>query len=302
MKLRTLMLGDCQHYASPYMRGVAQAMKLLGHQHAEISIRTPARVIEQRIKLWRPDVIWTHMLLWPPTGSPPVADLVAIVSRAAARGARVVIHDGDAKQGTRYPRDISAWCALALVNHAHDRSAWKVPLMRWPYFAMHQAAIAAPVPELSCELFFAGTVGREPIYAARSALLEAIRAQGVALRMPAAGENTIDRTAEIAASSFAVLGFGRPEVPGWVDTRVFQYPGAGGVLLHDDAQGYLEPWVHFAPYRSGDAASVADALERLHAMGGDERMQLRSRAFHHVQQHHSSLARVREVFDHLGVA
>lgn len=300
--LRSLMIGDCERYVSPYMRGVAQAMKLLGHQHAEVSIRTPAKVIEQRIRLWRPDVIWTHMLLWPPPGSPPVAVLEAIVARAAERGARIVIHDGDAKAATRHPRDISSWCDLALVNHAYDRTAWGVPTMRWPYFAMAQREIAKPVDAMRCELFFAGSVAMGPVYEARSRLLDEVLARGVALRMPMTGDNTLDRTPEIAASAGAVLGFGRPDVPGWVDTRVFQYPGAGGILLHDDVHGHLEPWIHFAPYDSGSAESVADALGRLRAMSDGSRLAIRQRAFAHVQQHHSSVARARQVFSHLGVA
>lgn len=300
--IRSLMLGDCDHYQSPYMRGVAQAMKLLGCQHAEISIRSPARVIEQRIRLWKPTLIWTHMLLWPPAGSPPVADLLTIIQGAARRGARIVIHDGDAKQRTRYPLNISSWCSLALVNHGHDRSAWGVKVLRWPYFAMAQKEIAPVVPGLRCELFFAGTVGREPVYAARSALLEAIRAHGVKLQMPPRGENTIDRTPEIAASADAVLGFGRPEILGWVDTRVFQYPGAGGILLHDDVQGYLEPGVHFVSYHSGSAESVVAALGKLQAMSEAERMALRLSAFSYVQEHHSSVSRVRQVLGALGAS
>jgi len=300
--MRSLMLGDCDRYVSPYMRGVKQAMRLLGHQHEEISIRSPAKVIEQRIRLWQPQIVWTHMLLWPPTGSPPVAELVAIVERAEKRGAAVVIHDGDAKQSTRYPHDIGDWCSLALVNHAYDRSAWGVPTLRWPYFAMAQSEIAAPVDALRCELFFAGTIGAEPVYAARSALLDALRTAGAQLRMPKPGDNTLDRTAEIAASAEAVLGFGRPMIPGWVDTRVFQYPGAGAVLLHDDVQGYLEPWVHFVPYRSGDAASVVDALARMHALPESERRSMRRRAFDFVQERHSSVARVRQVLHQLELA
>lgn len=295
------MLGDCDHYASPYMRGVAQAMALLGHQHAELSIRSPTRHLEQRIRLWRPDLLWTHMLLWPPAGSPPIDNLVAIVAAAAKRGVRVVIHDGDAKAPTRCPRDISSWCSLALVNHAHDRSAWRAPTLRWPYFAAAQKEMAAPVAALRCDLFFAGTVGGG-IYSARSALLEAVRSAGINLRTPVAGENTIDRTPEIAASSGAVLGFGRPGVPGWVDTRVFQYPGAGGILLHDDVQGYLEPWTHFVPYESGSVDGVVDALERLRALNDGSRLELRRRAFAHVQERHSSVARVRQVLAHLEIA
>lgn len=299
--VRSLMLGDCDHYQSPYMRGVAQAMKLLGHPHAEVSIRLSARTIEQRIRLWKPTVIWTHMLLWPPKGSPSVANLVAIVSAAAKRGVLVLIHDGDARPATRYPEDISDWCALALVNHAYDRSAWGVPMLRWPYFAQVQKEIAAPVDALRCEMFFGGTLG-PGIYAARTALLDAVRSQGVNLRTPAPGENTLDRTPEIAASSASVLGFGRPEIPGWCDTRVFQYSGAGGILVHDDVQGYLEPWVHFVPYKSGDADSVVESLARLRAVTEAQRRTIRRQAFSHVQEHHSSVARVKQVLRSLEAA
>lgn len=299
--MRSLMIGDCDHYASPYMRGVAQAMRLVGYEHTEVSIRLPALLIEQRVRLWCPDVIWTHMLLWPPPGSPPVADLVAIVEGAVKRGARVLVHDGDAKQPTRYPHDLSSWCALALVNHSYDRSAWRVPTLRWPYFAPVQDAIAEPVDELRCGLFFAGSFGGA-LYAARAALLTAIGDRGVDVRVPAAGMNTLDRTPAIAASARAVLGFGRPEVPGWVDTRVFQYPGAGGILLHDDVQGYLEPWDHFVPYKSGSAESVIDALAQLRLLTATETLALRQRAFTHVQQQHSSVARVRQALAALEVA
>lgn len=295
------MLGDCEHYASPYMRGVAQAMRLLGHVHEEVSIRLPARTIENRMRLWRPDIIWTHMLLWAPQGAPHVDHLISIVAAAAQHGARVIIHDGDAKVATRYPRDISAWCDLALVNHSYYRSEWRVPTLRWPYFAPVQDAIAAPVDALRCGLFFAGSSGGG-IYAARSALLAGVRARGVAIQQPGAGDNTLDRTAEIAASADAVLGFGRPDVPGWCDTRVFSYPGAGGILLHDDVQGHLEPWVHYVPYESGNADSVVDALERLRAKSEDARYDIRRRAFAHVQLHHSSVARVEQVLAHLEMA
>lgn len=300
--MRSLMLGDCHHYISPYMRGVKQAMELLGYPHAEVSIRSSAKLIEQRIRLWRPDVIWTHMLLWPPAGSPPVAALIEIMQRAVALGARVLIHDGDARLSMRYPYDISSWCSLALVNHACERSAWRVPALRWPYFAPVQQRIASPVPELRCGLFFAGRTGGH-LYTARTALLESIRARGIDLRMPTVdGQNTLDYTHRIAASADAVLGFGRREIPGWADTRIFQYVGAGGLLLHDDVQGYLEPWVHYVPYDTGSADSVVESLERLKRLPDSERAALRMRAFSFVQRHHSSVARVRQVTDALRVA
>lgn len=298
--MRFLMLGDCEHYKSPYMRGVKQAAAILGIPHREVSIRQAALLIAERIHEWRPTILWTHMLLWPPKGSPSVDTLIAIVAKAAKEGAKVIIHDGDARVGTRYPFDISPWCSLALVNHLYERSAWKAPTLHWPYFAPVQDKIAQPVDLWRCELFFAGTIGPGPIYGARTALVNKLLARGTKVLVPS--DNTIDQTAEIAASADAVLGFGRPDVRGWVDTRVFQYTGSGGILVHDDVQGYLEPWVHYVPYVSGSAESVIEALGRLRVLRDDERMAIRLRAHAYVQENHSSVSRVREVLRWLEAA
>lgn len=299
--LRSLMIGDCDHYLSPYIFGVQQGMARLGHWHSQISIRQPAHLIEQRIVDVHPDIIWTHMLLWAPAGAPATPELLQVVERAARRGAKVVIHDGDYKPDARFPHDLSSWCALALCNHRFDRSAWRVPTLHWPYFAFAQERIEEPKPALRCGLFFAGRLGTDAVYGDRTALVEEIKRAGVSVRIPADG-NTLFRTAEVAASADAVLGFGRPGTSGWVDTRVFQYPGAGGILLHDDVAGYLEPWVHFVPYESGSAASAVEALERLAAARESERQVLRERAFAHVQSQHSSTARVQQVLGALELA
>jgi hypothetical protein len=293
--LRSLMIGDCDHYVSPYMIGVAQACDRLRIEHRQISIRSPLAKLARAIDDHRPDVLWTHMLLWAPEGSPPVGALVDLMQRAAKNGARVVIHDGDYKERTRHPHDLSAWCALALCNHGFDRSAWRVPVVHWPYFAFAQDRIVEPDPRWACGLWFAGM---GPVYAERTALLGDLTKLGVGLRVPKPADgNTLLKTEVIAASADAVLGFGRPGVKGWVDTRVFQYPGAGAILLHDDAGGYLEPGEHYIPYESGSADSIAEALERLRAMPETERRALRERAFAFVQERHSSVARVRQVLD-----
>jgi hypothetical protein len=207
------MLGDCDHYASPYMRGVAQAMKLLGHQHAEVSIRSPARTIEQRLRLWKPDA---HL-----DAHAAVAAAGIAAGRRSSPSSRGAAKRGRAHRDPRrrrprghaLPASTSAagatWrssttpttaapgapdAALALLRAVQDRSPRRARRFVW--------------------LFFAGTLGGG-IYAARSALVEAIRARGIDVRTPP-GDNTIGRTAEIAASADAVLGFGRPEIPGWV--------------------------------------------------------------------------------------
>ncbi len=298
--LRSLMIGDCDHYKSPYIHGVNQAMSLLGHTHSQISIRQPISTLELRIRDLKPDIIWTHMLLWGPMGSPPTEQLISAVYKAAKLGAKVVIHDGDYKESIRYPKDISTWCSVALCNHVYNRKAWKVPILHWPYFAFTQEKIADPVPTWKCELFFAGSSLGSGIYGAREQLLEDIRNRKIKIRTPTPAEgNTLFKTAEIAASADAVLGFGRPGKTGWTDTRVFQYSGAGGILIHDDAKEYLHPWMHYIPYQSQSADSVVDALYYLRRMPEREKRVIRESAFRFVQEKHSSVARVRQVLEFL---
>lgn len=97
--------------------------------------------------------------------------------------------------------------------------------------------------------------------------------------------------ADVAPSATAILGFARPEVAGWADTRVFQYPGAGGVLVHDDADEFLEPDVHYLKFdRARGVDSVIECVERAKAEGPA----IRERAFAHVQKHHTWVNRVED--------
>ena len=103
-----------------------------------------------------------------------------------------------------------------------------------------------------------------------------------------------------AGSTEAVLGFGRPGSD-WIDTRVFQYPGAGAVLLHNDvpSDSGLEPNIHFLPYTSESPESVAAVLAEHRRQREAVRLQMRLRAFDHGQVHHSYTARVTSVLDAL---
>lgn len=298
--LRSVMIGDCDHYLSPYILGVAAACGQLGVWHTQVSIRQPAAVIRQRLDELQPDLVWTHMLLWAPTGSCPRDELLSMCEAQRKRGAFVLLHDGDAKEKMRYPSSVAHAVSLALVNHAYDRSVWGVPTMWWPYAAMPQFALArSTASEFTCELAFAGQVVENAIYSARGRLIEALRRSPIDFRVfdSTRGLNTLWRTAELAACAGAVLGFGRKDVRGWVDTRVTQYTGAGAILVHDDVAGLFEPWVHFVPYETGSADSVVAALQRLKGEGATFGFAMRERAFEHAQAHHSWTARVHQVLE-----
>ena len=299
--LRSVLIGDVDYYPSEYAFGVNQAMTRAGHWHSTVNIRCDMGVIAKRVREVHPDVIWGHMLLWAPGGK--TNDLLWLCHDWRARGTKVLIHDGDARTETRFPHDISGAVDLALCNHTADRSAWRIPQLRWPYFAFDQAAPTAPADDLRCDLAFAGRLDAGPLYAGRTALVRELQAKlGDRMRVFAGAEvHTLYRTPELAASARAVLGFGRPEQPGWVDVRVFQYPGAGGILLHDDVGGFLDPAEHYVPYERGSAASVLAQLEAILDQPDELDAGLRAAAFAHVQAGHSATARVRQALAAAGL-
>lgn len=303
--LRSVMLTNSA-YVSSYVLGVAQAMGQLGHWHREASLLGGRDLVARQFEEMRPDVIWTHTVPWVPRdAADPGWVYLDLLADWRRRGARVLLHDGDPRAATRHPHTLAGSFDLALCNHSLDRAAWRVPTLRWPYGAMAQRAIAAPIESLRCGLLFAGITRKdEALYSPRTELLGLLRERlGDSLTVRTGGVNDRMQAADVAASAQAVLGFGRPEVPGWVDTRCFQYPGAGGVLLHDDAAEFLVPGAHFVPFTRGatteeTASNVLEAFARV----GHEEGEIRARAFAHVQAHHTWRHRVEQVFQFLGVA
>jgi hypothetical protein len=315
--LRSVLIGDVDFYPSEFAFGVNQALTRAGHAHTSVNIRHTLTTIAKRVEEMQPDLIWGHMLLWAPPGEGEptevrrgmtwkTAGLLDLCHTWRAKGAKVLIHDGDARLETRCPTDVSDAIDLALCNHTADRSVWKIPQLHWPYFAFDQAQIADPVPEFTCDLAFAGRLSTEGIYADRTELVLTLKTKlGDRMKLfPGNGiAHTLYRTPELAASADAILGYGRPDRNGWLDVRTFQYPGAGGVLLSDDVGGFLTPEIHYLPYDgTGGLADRVDAiLTLLDYSKPEDRGPLRADAFAHVQAHHSATARVRQALTAVGL-
>jgi hypothetical protein len=290
--LRSVFLGN-PRYLSAYKLGVGQAMGILGAWHRTVSLFDDPGSVVRQIAEMEPDVIWTHMALWPPAGALTPPQIAEILAPWRARGAAIYHHDGDPRTRPLPEVDMGSVFSVALVNRAVGVDTWPIPCVRWPYAAMVQRAIGEPRPAHACDLLFAGHLRADAIYGTRTALVQGLQAElGPRMRIvcPGGGDtNNRMLVADVAPSVGAVLGFARPEVPGWIDTRVFQYPGAGGVLIHDDAGEFLEPDVHYLRFDRTDAhASVLRCVARAKAEGPA----LRERAFRHVQRHHTWVQRV----------
>lgn len=293
--LRSVFLGN-PRYLSVYALGVAQAMGIFGHWHRSVSLFDPLPEVSKQVAEMRPDVIWTHMALWPPKEALSVDHISEILAHWKYRGTAVYLHDGDPRE-RELKADVPAIFSMALVNRSIDVDHWKIPCLKWPYAAMVQREIAPACEEWACELLFAGIVREGKLYGERSVVVSALRerlCERMRVISPQGGDvNNRMLAADVAASADAVLGFSRPEVPGWIDSRCFQYPGAGGVLIHDDAGEYLVPGEHYLKFDRADAVdSVLRCVERAKNSGA-----LRERAFRHVQAKHTWVHRVNQALE-----
>lgn len=292
--IRSVMLCN-PRYLSSYVLGVGQAMHLLGYWHRVVSIFDDAASVAQQIAEMQPDVIWTHMALWPPPGALKAEQIAEMLGRWKRCGTAVYLHDGDPKPDRQTEVDVGSAFSIALINRAlPDDTAFGIPAIRWPYAAMVQREIADPMSEWVCDLLFAGILrADESHYGERTSLVYRLhQLMGPRMRIVTAHGGDVNNrmlVADVAASAGSVLGLSRPDVPGWIDTRAFQYPGAGGVLIHDDAGDFLEPDVHYLRFdRDGGAESVTQCVERAKKEGPG----IRERAFRHIQHHHTWIQRV----------
>lgn len=290
--LRSVFLGDLS-YCSAYRLGITQGMSLLGAWHRDVNIRDNFSKIDKQVSEMKPDLVFTHMLLWPPVNTTPVYELLNLVESWRRKwGTAVVIHDGDPRPNTRFPHNVSDAVDLVLLNHTRPVPEWSVQTLHWPYAAFTQAQIGLPVPELKAKLVFTGLLREDGLYGPRTQCVRDLQNR-ISMRLfpEENGVNNRMQVADVVASCDAVVGFGRPEAPGWIDTRVFSIPGAGGVLIHDDVGGILEPDVHYLPCERYNADSVVEAYKRALEKGTE----IRRNAFEFVQAHHTYKHRCEQV-------
>jgi len=301
--LRSVLIGDVDHYPSEYAFGVNQAMTMAGHWHTSVNIRLDMGAIAKRVREMQPDIIWGHMLLWAPGDHYKTPDLLDLCAAWRKRGTRVLLHDGDARTDTRCPMDVSTAIDLALCNHRAPRTVWHIPQLHWPYFCFWQEARVEPVPEFQCDLAFAGRLDGSGIYQHRTELVLQLKDKlGDRMKIfPGGDQHTVFRTPEVAASAKAVLGYGRPGRNGWLDVRVFQYPGAGAILLHDDVGEMLKPHAHYIPYESGSVDAILAALDLVTSMSDKAQHDFRWLAFSYTQAMHSASARVKQALEAVGL-
>jgi hypothetical protein len=113
--------------------------------------------------------------------------------------------------------------------------------------------------------------------------------------------NTRFSTADIAASCDAVLGIQHGlHVDGYLDTRPFQYCGAGGLYFHSECDAinqFFRPEYHFIQYQHMNVDSFMGKYDQ-YVRGDKEAVnKIRQQAFDYTQKYHTAKHRIADVIN-----
>jgi hypothetical protein len=313
-QLRIATIGDFSRWFSYYLMCTTQGSILNGHLHYSIPIRQSADDIQQQLNYYKPHIIFGHMLFSENLSDMSGRDLpreklhYVIVKSRKKWGTKVIIQEGDAKNEPRYPYPISSLVDLCLVNsrrYNHFSEVYKVPCIHWPYFALNQESISDGDNMFRYKVIFAGNVSvrnEGHLHFGRSQFIsELSRHIEVKIFPDENVGNTRFCTADVAVSSNAILGIQHGQrVDGYVDTRPFQYCGAGALYFHSENTAlnqFFRPGYHYVPYEHMNVQSFLNNYNYYMVENREAGNKIRQQAFEYTQKYHTAKHRIKMALD-----
>jgi len=210
---------------------------------------------------------------------------------------------GDARKEPRYPHDISHIVDIGLVNNGElDRwsGIWHVPCYHWPYAALYQTEINSFDQRFESGVVFTGGLGGNEHHAARAGFVDQLKKEvPVKIYPDEQWGNSRFLTAEVAASSEAVLGFQMGgDIHGYEDVRPFQYIGAGALYFHNKHRNmdlFFNDGEHYVSF-DGTAKGFCEAYRSIAGDHGKAHA-IRAAGFDFCQKYHSTQRRMQLVID-----
>jgi hypothetical protein len=313
-QLRICTIGDFQKWHSYYLMGTTQGSILNGHLHYSIPIRQHPDSIKEQLNIFKPDLIFTHMLF-----SENLRDMCGgeltrealheiIVGIRRKWGSKVIMQEGDAKPEPRYSYPVNELIDLCLVNsklYNHYSDILKVPCIHWPYFALNQETLSTGDNRFRYNVIFAGNVSprnKNHLHYGRSEFISKLaeRMQVKVFPDDKIG-NTRFCTADIAVSCDAVLGIHHGfNTYGYLDTRSFQYSGAGALYFHSECDAinqFFRPNYHYVPYEHMNVDSFINQYNHYMIHNREGAAMIRKQAFEYTQKYHTAKHRIQMVLD-----
>lgn len=302
---RVAVIGNLQREYSGFVLGVREGIIRNGHRFRGIDFRTTGfGQMEHLLKEFKPDYIFTHMILNESIGKTPQT-LEILAKMRKKFGTRVIHTLQDARRTSRYPQDISVSVDMGLLNQTEClkdfENVWKVPCFYWPYATLYQKEMADPDPELSkYEFVYTGNMNPD-LYKERTDFIIALRSK-IKLHIFQTQEENDKRavTAELSTSAKAILGVGlQYDIEGYIDVRPFQYGGAGAFLIthvYNGMDKVFDYGRHFITFEGYDVQNVID-LYNYYQEDLQKVKMIRKRVFEYVQKCHSWEIRVQDAID-----
>ena len=302
--LRIALIGNIIREYSAFVLGTREGIFLLGHRFRGIDFRysTP-KFIRQQLFEFRPDYIFTHMILNAQIGKTP--QTLQILKDVKDRfGTRVIHTMQDARETSRFPQKIKDFVDIGLLNQTQCikdfEKVWGIPCYYWPYGCMKQSEMADPVGDLHFDMIYTGNM-IDGIYAERTRF---VRQLANCINLKVVETQSVGdlraRTPELAVSAGAVLGVGlRYDLEGYIDVRPFQYCGAGALLITHEYNGMdkvFEYGKHLVTFSGYDPQTVVELLN-YYLEDKDEADEIREAGFEYTQRCHNYCVRVGDVID-----
>jgi hypothetical protein len=312
MKLRIACLGDYTTYFSWYLHGIMEGSILNGAWFRPINIRQSLESIEEQIDYFKPHLMFTHMILGQEIKCGHIVyhreSLHKLLRKVKKRwGIKIAHQEGDPRGELRYEADVSDIIDLGLLNHSMiDKfSIWGIKCVHWPYFSMVQENLNDKNSLVECEVAFAGNLSQRSPEHQHHGRYEFVNALSERLKVKTFPNDTIGNTRfftpEIASSAKAVLGIHQGfNLHGYLDTRPFQYIGAGALYFHDynpAINQFFEEGKHFIGYNRFDVNDFVEKFNYYTKENPEAGEKIRRQGFDYCQKYQTSKHRVGYAID-----
>jgi hypothetical protein len=305
---RIATLGLWNSWFSYYLHCTLQGSILNGAFFRPLEIKRNPAIIEKEIDYFKPQIIFTHAIFQ--QDNEYILDLFNMLEIVRKRwNIKVVLQEGDPKFEPRFKEKINRIVDLALINNQFTEkfsTIWGIPCIYWPYFCMVQDSILEQNKYALADVAFSGNVSENRtenhVHYGRKEFLDKIGKQFNVRIYP---DNKIGNsrfyTPEVAASSKVVLGIHQGHnITGYLDTRPFQYIGAGALYFHDKAEimeKIFKPGFHYVQYNRFDVKSFYDEYNYFVNKNPEEGNKIRQQGFEYCQKYHSSKVRIKFIID-----
>lgn len=300
--MRIACIGDYSVRYSYFTAGVMEGAIRLGHWFRPIALRQVISEIINQVEYFQPDIIFAHQII--------DSSLLAFFENQRSRGVKIAIHEGDPKSEPRHKSRISRYFDIGLINSSLTEvfsNMWEIPCYHWPYFCLQQSSIETPQERFKAAVSFSGNItsrgDNSHVHYGRAEFLGKII--GLKVYPNEEIKNSRFLTPIIAASSDTIIGVHQGwDIPGYLDTRPFQYIGAGALYFHDRCEAieqYFHDGVHYVGYERKNLDSFFEQYNYYVIDHHDEGQRIRQTGFNYCQKEHNAMIRIKQAIEWLKI-